>query len=698
MSSNLGEHTALDGFEEGSEPGPSKKRPRYSRVRNACARCKARKQKCDLRLPRCTNCEKAGQDCTASSLPGPDAADLPRDYVFHLENKVKQLEASLKEASPLTAELNVGNGGTEANAHALGRPSTGLEFATLMHASLHFASQHTVDTAGINNHRRHSKRGNAHFPRLPRRQPLPTQEQAEALISSFFANRWPNYPIFSESRFRSDILRDVERNGLSAEEPSLFLFFMVSAVATLDQGRGHEGIDSSFAYYETATAYYLESLLAADNLVTLQGLLLLTIYSLSDPRSVSLWHIIGIMMRMCLDRNLHRLPQLPSDHIHYGDVEMHSRVFWCCFALDRTITVALGRPVAVADGEITTPLPAEVDDPYLTRFASADSVLRISAFIHVIRLRRYNGLIQSTLMQPRAGTFNDDLSIQQLNLAQRVEMKETLRRKLDEWLLTAPVYEEISSTYHSREWFSIAHAHSILILGRSSMAASSTAPSEVDLENCAEASTTLIRSYLRLYAHQKVTYTWLALHSLFLAAVMFLFALQQVPRLRHSTSYEVVESTIQGTNSLFAAMSLQWPFARRCQKLIEELGSQTLQLFPQPDTSSQLPQNLQESNGQDIHVPVDASGLEAGPSSFQNDFDLRNDLEAWLKTLDTPLPEDSTWPTEPLQQLGSTRTDGLTSITEWDDSWLFGPHFAEGQPLADASFDPFLSFFPLLNT
>ncbi|KAL5889250.1 hypothetical protein ACKVWC_004489 [Pyricularia oryzae] len=61
---------------------------------SACSRCRARKNRCDQRLPNCTGCEKAGVDCIGYDPI--TKREVPRSYIFFLENRVLALETLLE--------------------------------------------------------------------------------------------------------------------------------------------------------------------------------------------------------------------------------------------------------------------------------------------------------------------------------------------------------------------------------------------------------------------------------------------------------------------------------------------------------------------------------------------------------------------------------------------------------------------------
>ncbi|GIZ42613.1 hypothetical protein CKM354_000587300 [Cercospora kikuchii] len=60
---------------------------------SACNRCRNRKNRCDQKLPKCTNCLKANVRCVG--FDPVSKREIPRSYVYYLETRVRNLEALL---------------------------------------------------------------------------------------------------------------------------------------------------------------------------------------------------------------------------------------------------------------------------------------------------------------------------------------------------------------------------------------------------------------------------------------------------------------------------------------------------------------------------------------------------------------------------------------------------------------------------
>ncbi|KAK5126127.1 hypothetical protein LTR85_011482 [Meristemomyces frigidus] len=61
---------------------------------SACNRCRNRKNRCDQKLPRCTNCLKANVKCVG--FDPVSKREIPRSYVYYLETRVSNLEGLLR--------------------------------------------------------------------------------------------------------------------------------------------------------------------------------------------------------------------------------------------------------------------------------------------------------------------------------------------------------------------------------------------------------------------------------------------------------------------------------------------------------------------------------------------------------------------------------------------------------------------------
>ena len=248
--------------------------------------------------------------------------------------------------------------------------------------------------------------------------------------------------------------------------------------------------------------------------------------------------------------------------------------------MDRSMAMAMGRPLGIQDSDITLPLPLQYTDEQLTSVEpqiaapfTAPSANDTSTFIHVIKIRRLNATIYKTFHSVAHTTSNEDLETLQLQCY----------GQLNEWLVTAPRYLLTTSMFQSTEWFQIAYHYAVLSLHRPSYAF--PVPSFEALWLCADSSISLISSYAALYAKNKVSYSFIALNSIFMAAISLLYSIRASPFVRQELTKAVMETNINTCLSLFRGISDGREIAERCSAIVSRLGKVTLALFNRPQIS-----------------------------------------------------------------------------------------------------------------
>ncbi|GKT63416.1 pyrimidine pathway regulatory protein 1 [Colletotrichum tofieldiae] len=325
------------------------------------------------------------------------------------------------------------------------------------------------------------------------------------------------------------------------------------------------------SFFQTA-AGSLAGVLAADDFDCIQSLLLLCIYGSNEPQSVNLWYAIGLALRLAIGMNLHRRETIASEQSL--DTEMHKRLFWCVYTMDRSISMSLGLPLGIQDADITMPLPLPLSDEVLanpdrdSQLSFGPDVNDLSTFLHIIELRRINAEIYKSLHSAGdtnlAGTNIDVIRVQH-------------HTRLSRWLVSAPRYLVPASMHQTPEWFQIAYHQAIMNLYRPSHA--SPVSTINALRHCADSSISLISCYGALYAKNKVTYTFVALTSLFMAGVTMLYSLRASAALRQELTRGVVESNIGSCTTLLHDISHGGAVVERSVEIIERLGRATLAFF-----------------------------------------------------------------------------------------------------------------------
>lgn len=96
----------------------------------------------------------------------------------------------------------------------------------------------------------------------------------------------------------------------------------------------------------------MDLILEQHSLATIQILLLLGVHGQRSPYGAGAWAQIRYATSMCIEMGLHRRRVRSSTREQTSEEELRRRAFWCCYSLDRSIGVVLGRPFAIADRDI----------------------------------------------------------------------------------------------------------------------------------------------------------------------------------------------------------------------------------------------------------------------------------------------------------------------------------------------------------
>ncbi|KAF2119606.1 hypothetical protein BDV96DRAFT_629148 [Lophiotrema nucula] len=352
-------------------------------------------------------------------------------------------------------------------------------------------------------------------------------------------------------------------------------------------------------------------------------------------------------------------------------VEMRKRVFWSAYALDRNISITLGRPCAIRDEDIDiglykplptintmwnlltvgdAPFPQNLKDDDLTRvFIQYDPTqlpspqpLDMSTFLHIIQLRQLQSRIQTLFYSADLSRINND----------GVQYHRTLlRTELDTWITQAPRYSPTPVTFQSTEWFRIAYSHALLLLYRPSPAC--PLADSGSLQICADSAISLI-------------------------SITMLYTLHVTPEIRASTTKAVVKSNVLSCLALFEVMSDNWPLVVRCYEIVDRLGSASVAQFDAP--SSEM-----------------AATTIPGPSSpdvsrYQHFGQIDVEFMEWFGTKKPDFPSSFTALEDGIQNnsvANETRTNfsNYVDFLAMDDSY-FPQEFDNSIPLMVSAFDP----------
>ncbi|CAI6099248.1 unnamed protein product [Clonostachys chloroleuca] len=587
--------SGLDGTESAAGSTPVRRRRGLKRSSAACHRCRQRKQKCDGKHPSCEPCLAAGVTCIPSerlvvrSDPCCECEQL-RDQVQALRSENErlrhQLDCPVDSFQPEFISTPVLEVPLEDPAPPLTPSSSRRETQTNSEEHVAYSGRILLPTFRRRNtgdgantsfltspwhlwHGLNADAGATPGVSLPSYL-TDTGEFAEL----FFARRWPQFPVLHKPTFMKDVygpfITGEICNGLTKFQANIVL-----AIGASEKSRTGPGEVAVHDRFFEAAIQHLGAVLASDDVSCIQSLLLLCIYGSNEPERVDLWYTVGLALRLALGIDMHRQETTPCGS--FVQEEMRKRLFWSIYTMDRSISIAMGRPTGLQDVDITAALPLCLSDDQLLqpRETAVPSVLPspddLSTFLHIIRLRRINAEIYTALHAAGNAPVEGTNPTRYHYLAM-----------LNAWLAAAPRYIGPTSMHQTAEWQQIAYHQAVLTLFRPSFV--SPVVSVDGMRLCADSAISLVSCYHSLYAKNKVSYTFVALVSLFMAAITILYVLRASPLLRQELTREVTQSNVASCAAALRRISGGRSVGERSAQIVERLGKSILALFEATET------------------------------------------------------------------------------------------------------------------
>ncbi|KAI9037423.1 uncharacterized protein KD926_000386 [Aspergillus affinis] len=601
----------------------------------ACLRCHRRKVRCDKSLPQCSACTRARVTCQYTTSDHQHR----RQHIQRLEQRIRQLEAdnqSLSTRLESSQDILVANGdpGSAVPSHHEGTvgsrddevaeqvlhtslvaggghhfvgSTSGLLLATLLQSGNPSSSLFPIPTGQTGSElerTRHSSYTESN---------RPPKGLAKDLLRAYCGHDHLCYPFIStKSLFRSlDAVYDV-----SDDEDPVDAFFvdMTLAIGTAQAHRlNWNGNYDSEAYFHRAMTRLID-VLSRGGVERLQALLLICQYkmgSTSSSTTPSVWHLIGVAARTCLEMGLHRastysLPSVPTESTDNNDstwqakveaMEIKKKCFWSLVALDRVVSLALGRPFAIQledidvdlndDHEFTSHAQQEANSPPTLSGSPNNDQIRTSLFVYIVRYRLICGRISNSLHRAsKSKGDSTDLVRARDCLALELQDLYVQTEKLPLLTRNDQAFHELGaeggSSFLSKEWYRLLYHNGMLMLYRPSPYLCDTSHNSVALQHLFRSSREAIHLYSNLHRSRKLNYSWITMHTIFLAGLSYIYALRTHFQTIHSqatrpmlastpTITEVVNDTRTCSKVLLAVAERQ-DIARNCSELFDRLS------------------------------------------------------------------------------------------------------------------------------
>ncbi|PCH04787.1 Transcription factor [Penicillium occitanis (nom. inval.)] len=420
-------------------------------------------------------------------------------------------------------------------------------------------------------------------PPLPLYFPLSTDQQQDGLLQEslsliepahishllefYFAHSHTLYPFVRQHEFKTVLWRlYADPSDPLAQSPLWqFRIWMVlaigstaySSVSLLDESESVQLFNKAMVHFEGA--------MGCGDLAALEVLMLQVSYSFFNKIGPNTWILIGMAARMATGMGLHTAEQYKSLTVDLA--EHQKRLFFCLYMMDRVVSLALGRPFAIQDDDITVEPFADVDDENIQPDGIIPSTkLEPSTMaipLHILALRTIASDIGSKVHAVR----NSDPAKQQM----KEQTLQSLHRRLIEWRRTMPfpLPDLQSKVPHlCTNWFDFNYYTHVIMLYRPSPLCQTLDLAQ--LRVLAEASSMAIRQATTMHRQQRFSYNWLNLAVLFNATLSLMYSTTAQPNnlsqvLESSKAIEDLELSIE----LLQAFSRKFASAKRIQGMIQ---------------------------------------------------------------------------------------------------------------------------------
>lgn len=431
---------------------------------------------------------------------------------------------------------------------------------------------------------------------------------------------------FKEILSETDDVAELSQNILPPKKFHKQLYFlnMIFAIASSVHHLQYP-LTISDSFKSAAAKYEHIVFTSEDQLESLQGILLLALYSIMRPGVPGVWYVLGTALRVCVDIGLHN--ESSKEKINAFDTEKRRRLFWCSYSLDRQICFYLKRPVGIPDEAINTPYPSELDDALIvpSEMSNTDyskdnggmpSYKTIS--IAFIKIRQIQSEVQKVLYE------KSELPRKYKNF---LEWKKDINNKLKVWKFNAPKTSRKMNCDFNVVFFNLNYNHTVLVLH--GVSPKNHKLSVEDFLKVCDSSKELINCYTLLHNTKSINYTWAAVHNLFMAGTAYLYTIYNSNVVREQNLLFEVKKITSECLLVLESLVDRCDAAANCRNIFENLTRVIIKLkynenvhlnFSMKDISALNNENW-NTNLKKLVENINES-QQLGPSSDMNIKDL----------------------------------------------------------------------------
>ena len=272
------------------------------------------------------------------------------------------------------------------------------------------------------------------------------------------------------------------------------------------------------------------------------------------------------------------------------------------------VSITLGRPLAIHLDDVNLALP-DFDAgqfPSLTErtvILSSENHQQIAAFVHITRYRIICGKIMTSLHQGRHNNEETLALGRQADLSNELDRWRYQARSLNLNSCNDVSATSWSSSFLTPEWYELLYHNALLMLYRPSPALPlDSSRASVVLPIIYASAKQSIGFYAHLHGLSRMNYTWITLHSVFLAGLSFLYAAgrhfrsrknqrqgHDLPMLGSDPSILEIVNISRSCSNVLVAVSERGNIPRQCHHVFDRLGDAVLKDAVDFHTSHNVP-------------------------------------------------------------------------------------------------------------
>ena len=194
---------------------------------------------------------------------------------------------------------------------------------------------------------------------------LPSRQTLLGHVDIFVTNIWPLFPAIDRVDLEADVdrlleIQEPEPRGLKGkiaakDLPGLAVVYAIACI----------GIDEKASCVTEESMRYLKACYGLSAHITgmpylksVQALLLLALALHGQARDGQAWYVVGQAIRLAQSLGLHKRLPASAQGGYRANHDLHRRLWWSCFSLEKLLQLECGRPSSTCHGDFDRALPA----------------------------------------------------------------------------------------------------------------------------------------------------------------------------------------------------------------------------------------------------------------------------------------------------------------------------------------------------